>query len=226
MPAQVAEQERGGRPARSALGRCLRASRATRRARMRACRLVIARFFAASRSSCCQLSPSRSPSESWVAITTHPRSSGTVRAVKFVVAMSSSVAIVLVWRWHFARRRGEPEVELSVCAAQAVQTLSRYELVDIGLAIGASFINDATWAAVKDCVHSNIPFHSFFIIWSVANHISLVTCVTRVTAETNLNNNRETRGFVDHAPRPAIVALSGAGDSRRVSSSYRDWYEQ
>ena len=67
---------------------------------MRACRLVIVRFFAASRSSCCQLSPSRSPSESWVAITTHPRRSGTVRAVKFVVAMSSSVAIVLVWRWH------------------------------------------------------------------------------------------------------------------------------
>ena len=83
-----------------AAGRCFRASRATRRARMRACRLVIVRFFAASRSSCCQLSPSRSPSESWVAITTHPRRSGTVRAVKFVVAMSSSVAIVFVWRWH------------------------------------------------------------------------------------------------------------------------------
>ena len=84
-----------------------------------------------------------------------------------------------------------------------MQTLSRHELVDIGLAIGPSLINDATWAAVKDSVHSNIPFHSFFTIWSVANHISLVTCVTRVTAETNLNNNRETRGFAGDGPEPA-----------------------
>src|SRR5687768_535035 len=66
-----------------------------------------------------------------------------------------------------ARGPGEPEIEMSIRTAQAMQTLSLNELVDIGLRVGPSFINDAAGAAVQNGMHSYIPFHSF-LFWSVA----------------------------------------------------------
>jgi len=60
------------------------------------------------------------------------------------------------------------------------------ELVDVGCAVGAGFIYDAAGAEVQDCVHSDVPFDSFFVADIGARS---VTEGTHVTIETNLDND-------------------------------------
>ena len=69
------------------------------------------------------------------------------------------------------------------------------QLVDVGLAVGAGLINDAIGAAIQDCVHSDVPFRSFFVVGCVVTTSTTVTRVTHVTTEINLNNDDETIGL-------------------------------
>ena len=63
------------------------------------------------------------------------------------------------------------------------------ELVDVGCAVGAGLIYDAAGAEVQDCVHSDVPFDSFFVA-DIGTRS--VTRGTHVTTETNLDNDPDT----------------------------------
>ena len=77
------------------------------------------------------------------------------------------------------------------------------ELVDVGCAVGAGFIYDAAGAEVQDCVHSDVPFDSFFVA-GIGAHA--VTEGTHVTIETNLDND-------------AVSTCSRVGTRRAASRS-------
>jgi len=72
------------------------------------------------------------------------------------------------------RRAGEPEVELSVGAAQAFKTAVVDEIGDVGLAEGPGFIGEASGAEVQDSVHTDVPFHSFLVVCGGSARLALL----------------------------------------------------
>jgi len=92
------------------------------------------------------------------------------------------------------------------------------ELVDVGCAVGAGFIYDAAGAEVQDCVHSDVPFDSFFVADIGARS---VTEGTHVTIETNLDNDALST-CCDASSPPAEQITPGGPWRIRIDQPLRD----
>jgi hypothetical protein len=74
---------------------------------------------------------------------------------------------------------------LPVGAGQALESLVVNELVDVGLAVGAGFIDGAVGAEIQDGVHKGVPFGSIVVLRAV-------TRVIHVAVGTTLDNEVNT----------------------------------
>ena len=87
------------------------------------------------------------------------------------------------------------------------------KLGDVGLGVGAGFIDDAVGAEVQDCVHSHVPFDSFFAVKSASATPTTVTGVAHVTTEANIDHDTDT------------TCLSGLSTVFQIPLGHDGWTE-